>query len=113
MSARRARSLSRGARWFERVLRDAADGDRGLHRRRRRGGWGPSVGTCPAWRPRGHPRIRSKARLQAARRGRPARSEERRVGKRVDLGGRRIIKKKKKKKRICRNEVRMRQRVVL
>ena len=28
-----------------------------------------------------------------------ARSEERRVGKRVDLGGRRIIKKKKDKKR--------------
>src|SRR2546422_3465027 len=29
---------------------------------------------------------------------RPTRSEERRVGKSVDLGGRRIIKKKKKKK---------------
>src|SRR5438105_15350709 len=31
------------------------------------------------------------------------RSEERRVGKSVDLGGRRIIKKKKKKKRITDN----------
>src|SRR3989454_11959518 len=30
---------------------------------------------------------------------RPSRSEERRVGKSVDLGGRRIIKKKKSKKR--------------
>src|SRR5688572_32049699 len=29
----------------------------------------------------------------------PSRSEERRVGKSVDLGGRRIIKKKKKKKK--------------
>src|SRR6266513_5297196 len=33
------------------------------------------------------------------RRGR-SRSEERRVGKSVDLGGRRIIKKKKKKKKV-------------
>src|SRR5690242_21001088 len=31
-------------------------------------------------------------------RGRAARSEERRVGKSVDLGGRRIIKKKRRKK---------------
>src|SRR6266496_5948790 len=30
----------------------------------------------------------------------PSRSEERRVGKSVDLGGRRIIKKKKRKKRM-------------
>src|SRR5256885_14538289 len=40
--------------------------------------------------------------LGAPKIGRPvalARSEERRVGKSVDLGGRRIIKKKKKKKR--------------
>src|SRR2546426_7876260 len=33
-----------------------------------------------------------------ARRHQPSRSEERRVGKSVDLGGRRIIKKKKKKR---------------
>src|SRR2546427_11207704 len=32
------------------------------------------------------------------------RSEERRVGKGVDLGGRRIIKKKKKKERECSDE---------
>src|SRR2546430_15298258 len=35
---------------------------------------------------------------------RELRSEERRVGKSVDLGGRRIIKKKKKKKRMPENE---------
>src|SRR5437868_15478755 len=37
-------------------------------------------------------------RSRAAHIGRPERSEERRVGKSVDLGGRRIIKKKKKRK---------------
>src|SRR5713226_10091963 len=35
----------------------------------------------------------------SSRRATPSRSEERRVGKSVDLGGRRIIKKKKKKKK--------------
>ena len=37
------------------------------------------------------------ARVNAAVVGQEARSEERRGGKRVDLGGRRIIKKKKQK----------------
>src|SRR6266567_6983388 len=50
-----------------------------------------STGTGPARSPR-----------RRRRRARPAhgrRSEERRVGKSVDLGGRRIIKKKKKKRK--------------
>src|SRR5438105_15673488 len=44
-------------------------------------------------------RAQSGSRQRRARTGRPprARSEERRVGKSVDLGGRRIIKKKKEK----------------
>src|SRR5436190_16416365 len=37
--------------------------------------------------------------------GRRMRSEERREGKSVDLGGRRIIKKKKKKKKKCMNYI--------
>src|SRR6266540_5900204 len=41
----------------------------------------------------------SSRRFPATETARPPRSEERRVGKSVDLGGRRIIKKKKKRKR--------------
>src|SRR2546425_11532977 len=53
-----------------------------------------------------NPTVESAAKRRATRRSaanlgcrptRPTRSEERRVGKGVDLGGRRIIKKKKKK----------------
>src|SRR5690349_24598308 len=67
--------------------------------RRSKPGWSSSrtsSGTRPPtsrnWRPCGPAGSRSR-RLSSRRR-----SEERRVGKSVDLGGRRIIKKKKKKK---------------
>src|SRR6267378_7044882 len=54
------------------------------------------VQTCalPIWI---HPRHRKGRQPRADGRGR-SRSEERRVGKSVDLGGRRIIKKKKKQR---------------
>src|SRR5688572_31061664 len=42
------------------------------------------------------PDVRPLVRLRAEEQGQFVRSEERRVGKGVDLGGRRIIKKKKK-----------------
>src|SRR2546426_3768837 len=45
------------------------------------------------------PGAREEVLVQAAGPGSYARSEERRVGKSVDLGGRRIIKKKKKHRR--------------
>src|SRR5438876_11762371 len=58
----------------------------------------PSTAQCTNTSP--PPRSR-KASTSAARCGiQSPRSEERRVGKSVDLGGRRIIKKKKKKRRV-------------
>src|SRR2546427_12150984 len=45
----------------------------------------------------------------SARRRRAGRSEERRVGKSVDLGGRRIIKKKKRKEEVAAREEEERQ----
>src|SRR2546422_11137037 len=48
--------------------------------------------------------IGAEARGQGVARQRRQRSEERRVGKRVDLGGRRIIKKKKKEAEAVRAE---------
>src|SRR5882757_11100425 len=60
------------------------------------------VQTCAlpiSWR-RGRSRRRAPGPARRPRRpARPARSEERRVGKGVDLGGRRIIKKKKIKEK--------------
>src|SRR6266516_7319080 len=57
------------------------------------------VQTCalPIFR-RDRERTRARAEAGVVRRSDVGRSEERRVGKSVDLGGRRIIKKKKKKK---------------
>src|SRR2546427_10243356 len=56
------------------------------------------------WRPQPPCQVRHQPQAeqgaqQRRQQERPLRSEERRVGKSVDLGGRRIIKKKKKKKK--------------
>src|SRR5256884_9998704 len=60
------------------------------HRKRERGrdAWGKK-----------HARTRGPSRRSNAKTASSLRSEERRVGKSVDLGGRRIIKKKKKKEK--------------
>src|SRR5438034_4598841 len=56
----------------------------------------PSFASPPVFDEQAHASATAKA--EAPRIIRDARSEERRVGKSVDLGGRRIIKKKKKRK---------------
>src|SRR3712207_9331503 len=80
---------------FRRVLSDLAAGGQ-----QRQGGAGVGRGTevHDAQGVDGHVRVdvdRDRHRVLLGRGDRAARSEERRVGKSVDLGGRRIIKKKK------------------
>src|SRR6266850_3497673 len=65
-----------------------------------RAGWRQCVRSRDQWQRRQIRRavLAASGRARCPSRQRPCRSEERRVGKSVDLGGRRIIKKKKKKK---------------
>src|SRR6267154_4564165 len=65
------------------------------------GSWRSWSGRCRSIRP---------GSTVACRRYARCRSEERRVGKSVDLGGRRIIKKKKKKKKKKRKETKKKKR---
>src|SRR6478735_12846411 len=63
---------------------------------RLQGDWSSDV--CSSDLPGGRGPLRQ-SRMQGRSCGQTGRSEERRVGKSVDLGGRRIIKKKKEKKK--------------
>src|SRR2546422_9158834 len=71
-----------------------------ISRRTRMRQWGREVSGLP-WRSSPRTRATSAGRWRCGPWSRTSRSEERRVGKSVDLGGRRIIKKKKKIQTRC------------